>query len=118
LESLIGGAAGLKGEDFAAVVDGAAELCELAGVGTYVEDEVEVEKREESAVTELLRTVYVSLPNLMAGGFYYGADGVSYGVRHVVVISRRAVAKVEQRADSYGISVWTGRIGCRRRGLV
>lgn len=36
------------------VVDGAAELCELAGVGTNIEDEVEVEEREEAAVTEFL----------------------------------------------------------------
>jgi hypothetical protein len=54
LESLIGGAAGFKGEDFAAVVYRAAELCKLAGVGAYVEDEVEVEKREETAITEFL----------------------------------------------------------------
>ena len=92
LESLIGGAAGFEGEDFAVVVDGAAELCELAGVGTYVEDEVEVEKREEAAVAEFLRAVDVSFPNLMTGGFYYGADGVSYGVRHVVVVSKRALS--------------------------
>ena len=64
------GAAGFEGEDLAAVADGAAERCELASVGAYIEDEVEIEKREEAAITKFLRTVDVSLPNLMAGGFY------------------------------------------------
>ena len=66
--------------------------CPKTNVGAYVKDEVEVEKREEAAVTEFLRAVDVSLPNLMAGGFYYGADGVSYGVRHDVVVSKKALS--------------------------
>jgi hypothetical protein len=92
LESLICGAAGFKGEDLAAVADGAAERCELASVGAHIEDKVEVEKREEAAVAELLRAVDVGFPDLMAGGFYCGADGASYGVCHVVEVSRGAVA--------------------------
>jgi hypothetical protein len=86
------GAAGFEGEDLAAVADGAAESCELAGVGAYIEDEVEVEKRKEAAITKILRAVNVGLPDLMAGGFYCGADGASYGMCHVVEVSKRAVS--------------------------
>jgi hypothetical protein len=81
------GAAGFEGENVAAVADGSAEVCELAGVGADVEDEIEVEEREEAAVAESLGAVDVGLPNLMAGGFYYGAEGAFEGARHVVEVS-------------------------------
>src|SRR6266851_10465388 len=49
---------------------------ELAGVGAYVEHEVDGELGEEELVAELLRGVDTGLPDLEARGFGEGAQGV------------------------------------------
>src|SRR6266851_208019 len=49
---------------------------ELAGVGAYVEHEVDGKLGEEELVAELLRGVDTGLPDLEAGGFGEGAQGV------------------------------------------
>src|SRR5260370_41547580 len=49
---------------------------ELAGVGAYVEHEVDGELGEEEVVAELLRGVDTGLPDLEACGFGEGAQGV------------------------------------------
>jgi hypothetical protein len=88
----VSGGRGLEGEDSAVVAGGSALTGELAGVGTDVEDEIDLKLREEEAMAELLRGVDAGFPDLVTGSFYYGAEGVLKGLCHVVEVSRMAVA--------------------------
>jgi hypothetical protein len=53
-ESGVRGGGGLEGKDVAFVSGGAALMNELAGVGAYVEDEIDGELGEEELVAEFL----------------------------------------------------------------
>jgi hypothetical protein len=79
-EGGVRGCGGFEGDDSALIADGSAVPRELAGVGADVEDEIDVELREEEAVAEILRAVDAGLADLVAGGFGEGAQGVFEGL--------------------------------------
>jgi hypothetical protein len=73
------GGGSFEGDDFAAVAAGAALAGELAVVGASVEDEVDLEVREEMVEAKILRAIDVGLPDFEADGLAEGAQFFSNG---------------------------------------
>jgi hypothetical protein len=68
-EAGVGGGGGLEGDDFPCVAGCAALMDELAGVGAYVDYQVDGELGEEKLVAEFLRGVDAGFSDFEAGGF-------------------------------------------------
>jgi hypothetical protein len=78
----MGRAGGFEGEDSALVAVIAYERCKLARVSTHVDEEINIEEREEFAVTQLLRAVEAGFVKLQATGFCERTEHVMDGHKH------------------------------------